>query len=272
MKDKILEQASKGKGTEEKLNLLRESLHHLILQEADRKQAFNQICFLGGTALRIVYGLNRFSEDLDFSLSGDTARDFQLEPLAKGIGRSLEAFGVNCKVEKFKTVGAVQSCFFSFQGLLHEVDRHFRDTQKLSIKFDIDTRPPAGAVETASPITSWRVYKVRHYDLPSLFAGKLHAVLYRTYTKGRDLYDFLWYAGKQVMVNGRLLENAIEQSTKTTIQLNDEILRRLLCEKFQTIDFEKAKTDVARFLADPDSLSLFDRSIFLNATEKVGLK
>ena len=161
MKDKILEQASKGKGTEEKLNLLRESLHHLILQEADRKQAFNQICFLGGTALRIVYGLNRFSEDLDFSLSGDTTRDFQLETLAMGIGRSLEAFGVNCKVEKFKTVGAVQSCFFSFQGLLHEVDRHFRDTQKLSIKFDIDTRPPAGAVETASPITPWRAYKGR---------------------------------------------------------------------------------------------------------------
>lgn len=272
MKDKALEYARQGKTSEQKLNRLREALHHLILQEADRKQAFNHICFLGGTALRIVYGLNRFSEDLDFSLSRQAPRDFKLEPLADNMQKSLEAFGLGCKTERFKTVGAVQSCFFSFQGLLYEVDRHFRKTQKLAIKFDVDTRPPDGGIETASPVTAFRVYKVRHYDLPSLFAGKLHAVLYRTYTKGRDLYDFLWYTGKQVTVNGVLLKNAIEQTQNIKMELTDSALKKLLTEKFKAIDFEKAKKDAAPFLEHPDSLNLFERTIFLNAVGKVAIQ
>lgn len=269
MKDKIIEQASKGKGVEQKINLIREALHHLILQEADRAQAFNRICFLGETALRIVYGLDRFSEDLDFSVSQQAHGEFELEPLARSISKSLDAFGLNCKAERFKTVGAVKSCFFSFQGILHEVDRHFRENQKLSIKFDVDTKPPSGAIETSSPITSLRIYKVRHYDLSSLFAGKLHAVLYRTYTKGRDLYDFLWYSGRKTAVNGLLLENAIEQTQKTKIQITDQTLRALLTTKFQAINFEKAKADVSPFLEDQTTLSLFERPIFLNAVEKV---
>ncbi len=272
MKDKILEHTRQGKTSEHKLNRLREALHHMILQEADRKQAFNQICFLGGTALRIVYGLDRFSEDLDFSLSNQSLGRFDLASLATGIQKSLDAFGLSCKVERFKTVGAVQSCFFTFQGLLHEVDRHFRDNQKLAIKFDVDTRSPPGAVEAASPITAFRVYKVRHYDLASLFAGKLHAILYRTYTKGRDLYDFLWYTGKQIHVNRVLLENAIEQTQKLKLHLDNASLRSLLAKRFQEINFEKAKKDVAPFLEDPESLSLFEPSVFMGAAEKVRIQ
>lgn len=272
MKDKVLEHASKGKSSEQRLNLLREALHHLILQEADRKQAFNQICFAGGTALRIVYGLDRFSEDLDFSLSQGVLGNFDLRALASSIQKSLEAFGLGCEVGKIKTVGAVQSCFFSFQGLLHELDRHFRDTQKLAIKFDVDTNPPPGGTETASPVTAFRVYKVRHYDLPSLFAGKLHALLYRVYTKGRDLYDFLWYAGKNAAVNATLLMNAIEQTQKVKVEITNSVLTRLLADRFQRIDFGKARADVAPFLEDPASLDLFELPLFLGAVDKVRIK
>ena len=268
----VVEKAKKGKNAQERLNLLRESLHHLLLQEIDRKGGFAQICFLGGTALRIIYGLDRFSEDLDFSTSSVLEKAFRLGPLAKSVESSLQAFGFGCKVEKLKTEQTVQKCFFSFTGILHRVDRSFRENQKLAIKFDVDSRPPAGAVETVSPVTGERVYKVRHYDLPSLFAGKLHAVLYRTYTKGRDLYDFLWYVGRQTKANGPLLENAIGQTEGTKISLTDELLRTMLLEKFRKIDFEKAKRDVAPFLVDPQSTSLFEGSVFSGAVQRISLK
>jgi predicted nucleotidyltransferase component of viral defense system len=269
--ENVIERAKKGRNSGERLNFLRESLHHLLLQEADRKGAFSQICFLGGTALRIIFGLDRFSEDLDFSASPNLTKSFQLEALMKAIERSLQGFEFDCAVEKLRTERNVQSCFFSFKGILHQMDRSFRTQQKLAIKFDVDCRPPAGAVEVVSPITGERVYKVRHYDLSSLFAGKLHALLYRVYTKGRDLYDFLWYAGRQTKVNGPLLENAIEQTEGMRIELTDDRLRELLLEKFKKIDFEKAKKDVAPFLANPESISLFEESVFTGAVQRISL-
>jgi predicted nucleotidyltransferase component of viral defense system len=267
----IVEKAKKGKSAQEKMNLLREALHHLILQEVDRKGGFSKICFLGGTALRIVYGLDRFSEDLDFSTSSTLEKRFDLEPLAKSVETSLQAFGFDCRVEKLDAEQSVQKCFFSFRALLHAVDRSFRDNQKLAIKFDVDSHPPAGAVETISPVTGERVYKVRHYDLPSLFAGKLHAVLFRVYTKGRDLYDFLWYAGRQTKVNGVLLQNAIEQTQGEKASLTGESLRGLLLKRFASVDYEKAKKDVAPFLVDPGAVSLFEKSVFEGACRAIEL-
>ncbi len=269
MKENMIAKAREGKSAIDKLNRLREELHHLILQEADRKGAFNQICFVGGTALRILHGLDRFSEDLDFSLSLQNKNLFQLETLSKAVVKSLEGYGFDCHIERLKTERNVQSCLFAFRNLLHQLHKSFQPTQKLAIRFEADMRPPAGAHEQVSPVTGIRLYKVRHFDLPSLFAGKLHAVLYRVYTKGRDLYDFLWYTGKGVSVNGTFLENAIEQTQKEKIQLNDKKLQELLHKKFEEIDFAKAQRDVAPFLADPESLSLFDRDLFLNAANGV---
>lgn len=271
MKENAIARAKEGKEAIDKLNRLREELHHLILQETDRKGAFNHICFVGGTALRILHGLDRFSEDLDFSTSSQVKTPFQLEPLSKAIQKSLEGYGFDCRVERLKIERNVQSCFFVFGQLVHHLHKSFQPTQNLAIKFEADTRPPAGANELISPVTGIRVYKVRHFDLPSLFAGKLHAVLYRVYTKGRDLYDFLWYTGKGVSVNGVLLENAIEQTQKGKIRLNDKKLQDLLRKKFEEIDFAKAKKDLELFAAHPESLSLFDRELFLNAVGRVKL-
>lgn len=271
MKENVIAKAREGRNATDKLNRLREELHHLILQEADRKGAFNQICFVGGTALRILHGLDRFSEDLDFSLSLRNEIPFQLETLSKAVAQSLEGYGFDCKMQRLKTERNVQRCFFVFGNLLRQLDKSFQPTQNLAIRFDVDTHPPAGAHELVSPVTGIRLYKVRHFDLPSLFAGKLNAVLYRVYTKGRDLYDFLWYTGKGVKVNGLLLENGIEQTQKEKISLNDKKLQELLHQKFKETDFARAQKDVAPFLADPGSLSLFDRDLFLNAVERVKL-
>lgn len=269
LKESVLEEARKGKGLGMKLNLLREALHHLLLQELDRKGGFQQICFLGGTALRVVYGLDRFSEDLDFSKSLNMDKNFDLPSLVNPVQRSLYDFGFECSIEKMNIETNVKKCFFVFTGLLYELDRSFRKNQKLAIKFDVDSKPPAGAQEMLSPITGSRVYKVRHYNLPSLFAGKLHAILFRYYTKGRDLYDFLWYMGKKVPVNLTLLENAISQTTGNPTKLDIEGLKHRLQERFEKVDFEKAKKDVEVFLTDPSSLSLFEKNLFLQSVDSI---
>ena len=208
MKEEIINQAKQGKTAEQCLNLSRELLHHLVLQELDRKGAFYSICFVGGTALRVIYQLDRYSEDLDFSLSYE-AKNFNFTALTKAVQKSLDSFGLNCQLEKLKTEKNVQKVFFVFKDILHSVHRTFPSNQKLAIKMEVDINPPLGAKETASPITSPRLYRVRHYDLPSLFAGKLCAILHRKYTKGRDLYDFLWYTGRNTSVNLAHLEKAI---------------------------------------------------------------
>lgn len=273
MKEKIIEAAQKGVRTEEKLNLLREELHHLILQETDRKGGFAKVCFLGGTSLRVVFGLDRFSEDLDFSLAaGQRREDFDLEPLLLTIQKSLDAYGLECQLKKFKKTGAVHSGLFTFEGgLLHTIDRAYHPKQKLYIKFDVDTNPPRGGVEEVSPVAGARLYKVRHYDLTSLFAGKLHALLFRVYTKGRDLYDFLWYVGKKVRPNKTLLENAIEQTQKKSLMMTDELLIKMLKDRFEKIDFLLAQKDVAPFLTDRQALTLFERDVFMGAVEKISL-
>lgn len=281
MNKELLNKAKAGHNSQERLNLLREELHHLILQEMDRKGGFKKLCFLGGTALRMIYRLDRFSEDLDFSVSlvrlapakpdasaqrsQDKEASFSLEPLAKSVARSLQSFGIDCEMVKTRQVAAVHSCLFKFSNLLHEADPSFRKGQKLAIKFDVDTNPPEGARESVSPVSGDHLYKVRHYDLPSLFAGKLHAVLYRQYTKGRDLYDFLWYRSKKIAVNSALLENAIQQTQKETIRFTPQTLENRLAERFKRIDFKAARKDVDRFLEDTRSLSLFERETFLGA-------
>lgn len=271
LKENIVGQARRGKNSEERLNLLREALHHLLLQEVDRKGAFSEICLVGGTALRILYGLDRFSEDLDFSTSSQMIKEFELESLARSVQHALEGFGLLCEVRKLKTEKTVQSCFFSFSEMLAQVDRSFRTGQKLAIKFEVDSHPPSGANEMVSPVTGQRVYKIRHYDLPSLFAGKIHALLYRLYTKGRDLYDFLWYTGRSIKIKRPFLQNAIEQTEKIKLDLNDDVLKKMILKKFEKTDFERAQKDVGPFLVDLGGVSLFEKQVFLSAVQRIEL-
>jgi predicted nucleotidyltransferase component of viral defense system len=270
MLKEVIARARQGENTQERLNWLREEMHHLILQEADRKGAFGHICFVGGTALRLIYGLNRFSEDLDFSTSSALSKPFQLERLLRSIQNSLDAFGFACELRRFHFAQTVQSGFLVFSNLVHQVDHSLRKQQNLAIKFEVDTKPPAGAVETLTPVTGIRLYKVRHYALGSLFAGKLHAILFRQYAKGRDYYDFLWYTGlTEVRVNGKMLENAILQTQKRKSVITPKTLLKLLSDKFEGINFQQLKKDVAPFISDQKSLDLFDKKIFIAAIPKI---
>lgn len=265
MRDELIARAQQADSPAMRQNKLREELHHLILQEADRKGIFRHLSFVGGTALRILHGLGRYSEDLDFSLSQNAPSPFQFEAAVTAVQKSINAYGLACELLKLKTVGAVHSCFLSFSGILHDVHPSFRAGQKLAIKLDADMKPPSGATEAVSPVTGLRIYKVRHYDLSSLLAGKLHAVLTRPYTKGRDLYDFLWYAGRHVVPNIELLQNALRQTQGTTIIITSESLAKLLVERINAIDFARARADVASFLVDTNELDLFQKDVLMGA-------
>lgn len=269
MRETLLKTAGQGKTREEKLNFLREQLHHLILQETDRRGGFEYLSFIGGTALRLLYGLDRFSEDLDFSLSTRTEKKPDLGDLITLIQKSLEAFGIDCEVASLKTEKNVQSCFLRFSNLLYDLDSSFRKGQKLAIKFEIDRNPPHGARETVTPVTGIYLYNVRHFEPSSLFAGKLHAILCRKYTKGRDLYDFLWYVGRRTPVNVLLLENAVEQTEGSKVRYSGETLKESLVERFKKVDFKEALRDLEPFLLDPRALSLLTLESFLGAVDKL---
>lgn len=271
MKDQLIIRAKQGKTAAEQMNSLRNELQHLILQELDRKNATEQMCFVGGTALRILFGLDRFSEDLDFSRSLLSKDHFLLNSVIQQVVKSISSYGINCTIGKIKDVKTVQSCFIVFEGLLHPVNRVFAPEQKIAIKVEIDTNPPIGGRETISPVSGALLYKVRHYDLPSLFAGKLHALLFRKYAKGRDYYDFLWYLGKKVVVNRTLLENATIQTEQAKIDYSADHLKQMLKDKFLKTDFAALRKDVEPFLFDFRAADLFTKEIFVSSIDRIDI-
>lgn len=263
MKDQIKQRIKAGQDRHQQFNLLRNELQCLILQEIDRHQGFDKMVFVGGTALRILFDLDRFSEDLDFSLSSLAKDKFDLVTLMQKICETINDFGIFCEVKKPRAVMAVHGCFLSFKTQEFIASKELKQT--LAVKVEIDTNPPGGGIEQLSSVKGPRLFKVRHYDLPSLFAGKLHALLFRKYTKGRDLYDYLWYLARKVSPNLTLLENGIFQTQKLKLKLDAQSLKELLTKRFAEIDFAKAKEDLRPFVFDENSLSLFTPQIFFNS-------
>jgi predicted nucleotidyltransferase component of viral defense system len=255
MIDVIRQQFKEGMSLVQKENLVREFLQILCLKLMGDRKAFDDVAFLGGTSLRILFNMRRFSEDLDFSLIKPGPYD--VAALADQIvtGFRLNGFSAEAKVRKH---GAVHGFMLKFDGLLKELEISPMSSQKLSIKLEIDTNPPEGWGLTRTLVNKTFLFTVNHYDLPSLFAGKLHACLYREYVKGRDFYDLAWYVGRKVQPNFELLNNAIRQTKGIEQGVNASNFKDLLLQRVQSVDLDAAKKDVERFLEDKGELSLFD--------------
>jgi hypothetical protein len=148
---------------------------------------------------------------------------------------------------------------FKFPGLLKELGLSALKDEKLAIKWDVDTNPPQGGVSVSGMMSRYFTFRVVHYDLPSLFAEKLHACLFRKYAKGRDWYDFIWYVSKKIRPNLLLLQNAVRQTEKKTLEIDNADLAGFLIKSIEDVDFKKMRKDVERFLEDPAELSIFDR-------------
>jgi hypothetical protein len=269
MIDVIKQQFTETMPRHERLNKTREFLQVLCLKSMGEMGLFDRMAFLGGTALRMMFQLRRFSEDLDFSVTQSGAVD--VTSLSAEFIRRLHLYGFPAEA-KTKSVGAVRSILLKFPGVLKELGLSALKDEKLSIKWDVDTNPPEGAVIVGGMVSKYFTFRVAHYDLPSLFAGKLHACLFRKYTKGRDWYDFIWYVNKKVRPNLALLRNAVRQTEKKDMAIDESGFGDFLIESFKHVDFKAVRRDVERFLEDPAEIAIFDpdtitRTIRNNYTE-----
>ncbi len=249
MKDEALALVAETTNPVQKLNILREFVQALTLRSLHESEAFTSLVFVGGTALRFVYSLPRFSEDLDFSLY-ETA-GYQPEVWMKKIKRDLSLSGFDVRLSwNDRTV--VHKAWIKLAGILHEARLAGVPQQNLSIKIEIDTHPPDGHVAQRSIVTRHRLLAIQHDDLSTLMAGKLHALLTRKYAKGRDWYDLVWYRGKRPPVepNLRFLQNALNQ-TQGEEAWNATHWKQLLQRRLETLDGQKLIDDVQPFLERP---------------------
>lgn len=262
----LKEQLSPNMQAEEKISRVRELLQIIALKIMYDKDSLDRLVFVGGTALRILFDLRRFSEDLDFSLHEKGGYDFQkmMDELKSGF--NLYGLKVDIKVKDSKTVHCAH---LKFSKILKELGLSPLADQKITIKLDVDTNPPKGARVEKTMVNKTYMFYVTHNDLPSLFAGKLHACFYRKFVKGRDFYDFIWYLGKKIKPNYELLNNAIEQTQGSSPKLDENSIKDFLIQGIERIDLEQAARDVERFLEDKNELKLFDKDLLKNSIEQL---
>lgn len=247
----------------ESRNLAREYLQALILQSLQRVGAMNTLAFHGGTALRFLYSLPRFSEDLDFALERNPNHyDFRayLQPIRKEL--EMQGYMVAFKVNDQKTV---HSAFVRFTGLLFDLKLSPHQDEVLAVKLEVDTNPPAGATLTTSLVRRHVLLNLQHHDRASLLAGKLHAVLQRPHLKGRDLYDLIWYLSDKEWPapNLELLNNALKQTDWSGKILTTENWRGIVRSKIESISWEQALADVQPFLASQQEIELVKKENLL---------
>lgn len=262
MKDYALQLAAARSGHNEKLNFLREYLQAYILRILFEDGFFDSAAFVGGTALRFLYRIPRFSEDLDFSAVGEKPY-----PFAAGmerLKRELEVSGydVSARINDRRTV---RYGLIGFGGIMFEAGISPHPRQKLSIKVEIDTRPPAGA-KTAVRIGGLHFpLAYRAHDLPSLFAGKLCALLCRRYTKGRDFFDLGWYLSRwpDLSPNFELLRNGLRQAGTGEPFPAEADWRNRIAGVVEQADWAEVRRDAAPFLERPADLKIFTRENIL---------
>jgi predicted nucleotidyltransferase component of viral defense system len=265
------------------LNALKEIFQEIALLGLYRAKFFEKAAFYGGSALRILYGLDRFSEDLDFSLL-KTSKDFSLTSYNTAIAKELQAFGLKASVEsKVKTLETnIESAFIKAdsktQLIIIEAPKNIIQSthhmQIIKIKMEVDTNPP-GKFSTESQFLLQPIpFSVKSFCKPDLFAGKLHALLCRpwvTRVKGRDWYDFIWYVQQNIPVNLTHLKERLVQSKawRANKKFSREDLLQLLKDKIENTDFDKAKEDIAIFIKDQQQLDIWSKEFFLSLTENL---
>jgi len=268
MRDYVLELASKQSGMNAKLNTIREYLQAYILRIMHEERIFSSTAFVGGTALRFLYNLPRYSQDLDFS--SESGKILVFASLMKRIKDELSLAGYDTIVT-FNDKKTIKSAFIKFSGLMKDAGISAFAEQNLSIKIEIDTNPPKGAVTETIVINKYFPLSFLTYKKDSLFAGKLHAVLSREYIKGRDFFDIGWYLSKwhKLSPNIILLANALKQTGWKKEYPAENTWRNIVYEAVNKTDWKKVKKDVENFLERPEDLNVFTKKNVLNLIKKI---
>ncbi len=264
MKDLLLAAVRDEPDALRKRNRAREFLQARILLSLQDRGAFSNWAFVGGTALRFLYDLPRYSEDLDFSLRtpGDEVR---FTPILRAVVSDLdaEAYEVEARIREKRTVS---TAMVKFRGLLYELGISPHRDEAFAVRVEIDANPPAGAGFSTRLVRKHYLLNLMQYDRASLLAGKLHAVLAREYTKGRDLYDLMWYLSAPAWPepNVVLLNNALQQTGWDDDELTDETWRHVVSNHLRSVDWKRAKDDLAPFLERSRELAFIESKTFEN--------
>jgi predicted nucleotidyltransferase component of viral defense system len=267
-------------------NALKEIIQEIVLLGLWRSKFFEKAAFYGGSALRILYGLDRFSEDLDFSLLN---RDdgFSLAAYNTAVEDELKSFGfsvfIETKVKKIET--NIDSVFIKADTLKNMLvidipeflAKKIHSGKLMKVKLEIDKDPPGDFKTEAKYLFQPIPFSVNTFTLPYLFAGKMHAVLCRAWgnrVKGRDWYDLVWYAGRDITLSLKHLENRMKQTKhlKTNDFLTENSLRQRLLERIRSTDWDSAKKDVKNLIKDQSSLELWSDEFFNVICERIQIQ
>ncbi len=262
----------------EEQQAIREITQEVALAALGRGDFFKYALFQGGTCLRIFYGLNRFSEDMDFILK-EANPDFQLKDHINHIADELAAYGYNIEItDRNRADATVKKAFLKDDSLGKVINlRHASKASpmaKIRIKLEVDTNPPLCSGHELQYLDFPFVSSVAAQDRPSLFAGKIHALLCREYIKGRDWYDFIWYTSNRTSINYDYLTSAINQLGPwqgQSIVVDKEWLLNELERKIHLVNWKQAAEDIRRFVraAEQPSLDVWSRKLFLRQLEKL---
>lgn len=271
------------KNTNDEINALKEIIQEILLSGLSRGNFFDEVAFYGGTALRIFYKLDRFSEDLDFALISPN-REFDLSKYFTYIEKELKAYGLNLVINtKTKSIDSnITSAFLKGDTLEHilkffpneEGKKYSAIIKDIKVKFEVDINPPSGATYEEQYRLLPSPHQIKLYDKESLLAGKIHAILCRGWkkrTKGRDLYDYVFFLANETEVNIELIRNKLIESKfiEENSEFNIDILKEMLKSKFNEIDYQDAKEDVKPFIKDINSLNIWSKEFFISITNNL---
>jgi len=272
--------------TDDYENALKEIIQEITLLGLWRAKFFEKAAFYGGTALRLLYGLDRFSEDIDFSLL-EPDLNFNIDDYTTAVRDELSSFGLTVTVERKEKGNEtnIESAFIkggTLQNLINievpeKIVNKFGKNKVLKVKIEVDVDPPEGFVTEAKYLFNPIPFSVNTYQMPFLFAGKMHAVLCRNWksrVKGRDWYDLVWYVSRNTPLNLKHLEKRMHQTghLDAGVKLTAEKFSELFVKRIEEVDFEKAKNDVTPFIKDTDSLNVWSRDFFLEVHKRIVLE
>lgn len=260
---------------DDRINALHEVMQQVTLAGLYRAGFFNKTAFYGGTCLRIFHGLTRFSEDLDFSLLQPES-DFSLENYFEAVIDEFKALGrevVISRKEK-KNLSQVESAFLKDTTEIYNLS--FQTTQSIKIKIEVDTQPPLGFSTEPKLLLLPFSFMVRCYTLPDLFAGKMHALLFRNWknrVKGRDWYDFEWYVRNDIPLGfEHFLKRAAQTHNFTNETLTPPIFKEMLKKRISETDINWVKNDVRPFIKNQSETDIWTTDYFLQLVDFINIK
>ncbi len=269
----------------ERVNALKEIFQEITLLGLYRGNFFSKAAFYGGTALRILYGLNRFSEDLDFSLL-EKKTDFNIEPYFPFIINEFEALGINVELTKKSKndKSNIESAFLKDNTIIHTLEikneriensfENFRNKKRIKIKIEVDTNPPLKFQTEVKTLLLPVTFNIVSMTLPNLFAGKMHAVLCRKWqmrVKGRDWYDFEWYVKNHSKLNLEHLQQRMIESGDLSpdTKLDIKLFTELLYNKIEKLNISKAIEEVKPYIKESGIFDFWNKDYFRLLTEKI---